>query len=354
MPYACALEVCTTFCAHIAGALIPIFGPSFPSRCVPVEAPEHGRMKIDPKTVHEATVQAEAYRLRYSTYTPSSKSSSRESYSPQHPIRPYPHRRAHANVNGAQKLDRRLRLKRAFGSESPHETTTSDTDLGDTSSGEGGYVHSNSPATPVLMSGTLSRPKPWDGLAHSQNTMVQASSSPPSPYKGPNPLLSAIPRSTGVGDMQMALSHNNGSGIGGRQWPHVSSYIMHGSHRGYNHCKRRAADLDADKDYDGGEESGSVTGTDDRGSLDGKTISEQDDVSMADGGNVSVVGDTSCGVGNKTGTGIGGAEKKAAWLLMRLSVKDGESGAGFRGLGADDSEGKVDGPLFKKRRVVSM
>src|ERR1700709_1645731 len=80
MPYNCALAVCTTFCSHIAGALIPIFGPDFPSQCVLPEAPEHGRMIIDPSLVHSATTQAEAYRLQYSTFTP--KSTPRESYSP--------------------------------------------------------------------------------------------------------------------------------------------------------------------------------------------------------------------------------------------------------------------------------
>jgi hypothetical protein len=47
--------------------------------------------------------------------------------------------------------------------------------------------------------------------------------------------------------------------------------------------------------------------------------------------------------------GIGGAEKKAAWLLMKLSVKDGECGAEV----AKERE-MSDGPRIKRRRATSM
>src|ERR1700733_6660488 len=82
MPFSCALAVCTTFCSHIAAALIPIFGPTFPSQCVPPEAPEHGRMIIDRSLIIAATEQAEAFRQHYSRITP--KSTPRTSYSPQY------------------------------------------------------------------------------------------------------------------------------------------------------------------------------------------------------------------------------------------------------------------------------
>lgn len=344
MPYACALEVCATFCAHIAGALIPIFGPSFSSRCVPIEAPEHGRMIIDPQTVHEATAQAEAYRLRYSTYPSSSSkaSSSRESYSPQiqHSIR-------HALPsmgNGTQTLGRRLRLKRAFGGESvsPYDTTT-DTDV-DTSSGEGGaYFHSNSPTKPLSMSSTMSRPRGvgnWGNhnvLSHASNGNINTSSPPP--FKAPNPLLSAIPRSTGVMDMQMALSnhHNTNQNINSGVFGNGRSYI-------HNHSNSKRRVKEVDEDYDGGEESGSVTGTDDKGSVDEKINDDAGSV------NVSVADSGSA-------TSIGGAEKKAAWLLMKLSVKDGESGAGAGGAEATHGHATVaesDGPRIKRRRATSM
>lgn len=65
MPFACAKAVCTTFCASIAGALIPIFGPDFPSLCISPDAPEHGRMQIDPMIVMESAREAEMFRRMY-------------------------------------------------------------------------------------------------------------------------------------------------------------------------------------------------------------------------------------------------------------------------------------------------
>ncbi|KHJ32794.1 putative apses transcription factor xbp1 [Erysiphe necator] len=58
MPFNCARDLCATFCHHIASALIPIFGPSFPSICIHPEAPEYGRMIISSKTIAEAAIQA--------------------------------------------------------------------------------------------------------------------------------------------------------------------------------------------------------------------------------------------------------------------------------------------------------
>lgn len=65
MPFACAKAVCATFCAAIAGALIPIFGPDFPSQCISPDAPEHGRMSIDPAIITESAREAELFRRMY-------------------------------------------------------------------------------------------------------------------------------------------------------------------------------------------------------------------------------------------------------------------------------------------------
>ncbi|RSL58044.1 hypothetical protein CEP54_008030 [Fusarium duplospermum] len=62
MPYQCARAVCATFCYEIAGALIPIFGPSFPLDCIPRESQGFGRMVIDSQLVVEATREAEIAR----------------------------------------------------------------------------------------------------------------------------------------------------------------------------------------------------------------------------------------------------------------------------------------------------
>ena len=62
MPYNCAKAVCATFCYKIAGALIPIFGPSFPSLCAHPDSPDYGRMTIDPAIIASATREAERNR----------------------------------------------------------------------------------------------------------------------------------------------------------------------------------------------------------------------------------------------------------------------------------------------------
>lgn len=65
MPYQCARAVCATFCHNISGALIPIFGPDFPSLCTQVDAPEYSRMIIDQAIVIRSTQEAEYYRRLY-------------------------------------------------------------------------------------------------------------------------------------------------------------------------------------------------------------------------------------------------------------------------------------------------
>lgn len=65
MPFSCAKAVCATFCGSIAGALIPIFGPDFPSKCTSPDAPDHGRMAINPTIVAESAREAEMFRRMY-------------------------------------------------------------------------------------------------------------------------------------------------------------------------------------------------------------------------------------------------------------------------------------------------
>ncbi|KAK7998026.1 Thioesterase/thiol ester dehydrase-isomerase [Apiospora arundinis] len=66
MPFNCAKAVCATFCYRIAGALIPIFGEDFPPMCIPPDAPEHGRMIIDPTIILQSTREADHFRRFYS------------------------------------------------------------------------------------------------------------------------------------------------------------------------------------------------------------------------------------------------------------------------------------------------
>ena len=141
-------------------------------------------------------------------------------------------------------------------------------------------------------------------------------------YKGANPLLSAIPRSTGL-DIAMSGTWRAGT------------------------SKRRVEEVDADDEYDG--ETASIA-TDDKGSADGKGV-----------------GSTHGGGSDREIEDVGGVEKKAAWLLMKLSVKDGEAGAemyggkdrsGDRGCGGGvrmgGAMGGFEGPRIKRRRATSM
>lgn len=70
MPYDCARAVCATFCCDIAPALIPLFGPSFPSECIPRHSPSHGRMVIDPSIIASSSRQAHMFRQMNATTTP--------------------------------------------------------------------------------------------------------------------------------------------------------------------------------------------------------------------------------------------------------------------------------------------
>lgn len=70
MPYQCAKAVCATFCHHIAGALIPIFGPDFPSICIPPGAPDHARMIIDSAIIGQSKREADYHRRVYSSMMP--------------------------------------------------------------------------------------------------------------------------------------------------------------------------------------------------------------------------------------------------------------------------------------------
>ncbi|KAI1304563.1 hypothetical protein F5Y03DRAFT_406892 [Xylaria venustula] len=75
MPYHCAKAVCATFCYNISGALIPIFGPDFPSLCTQVDAPDYSRMIIDPAIVLQSTQEADYYRRLYSNSSTASTAS---------------------------------------------------------------------------------------------------------------------------------------------------------------------------------------------------------------------------------------------------------------------------------------
>jgi hypothetical protein len=76
MPFDCARAVCTTFCYRIATALIPIFGPSFPADCVPLNHTEPANMRIDESIVLKSARKAETFRQIYMTRFLASKKGS--------------------------------------------------------------------------------------------------------------------------------------------------------------------------------------------------------------------------------------------------------------------------------------
>jgi hypothetical protein len=296
MPYSAALAVCATFCSTIAGALIPLFGPSFPSLCVPEEAPEYKRMIIDPVIIIQATAEAASYRVRHTMMRPKSV---RSSYSPEQ--RTLGSVSMHATPP-RNNLERRLRLKRTFGGDSPYGTPTdtdADGNASETSSGDGYYC---SPVTPVSAN-SLHMPQTWQ----SNNLLSQPANSsihlhqPLKLAPGPDPHLSAIPRSARLIDVQMS----NLSAI-----------------------KRRVEEVDADDEMEPYE-----------------CVSPKKDK----------IDRERCAADNAVLSSIfdgGGAEQNAALLLMKLNVKDGES--------ANERSPKVeqgstfDQPRIKRRRATSM
>jgi hypothetical protein len=249
-------------------------------------------MIIDRSLIIAATEQAEAFRQHYSRITP--KSTPRTSYSPQ-----YSENHELRNMTPPA-VGRRLRLKRTFGN-NPYGTPTDtdrETNGSETSSGDGYFCSPGTPASISIMS------QRWNhnAVSHASNSSINIS--PPQALEGPNPWLSAIPRSTGLAEVNMTFAWRN---------------------------KRRAEEVEADDHGYDGEESGESI-TDDKSADDEKA---------------TVDGDCSRGE-----NGVGGTEKKAAWLLMKLSVKDGERAS--ETLQAEKGTVMGYGPRVKRRRATSV
>ena len=62
MPFEAAKAVAATFCWNIRYALTPIFGPDFPSQCIPPDSDRFGEMVIDAEVTRRCTEEARAYR----------------------------------------------------------------------------------------------------------------------------------------------------------------------------------------------------------------------------------------------------------------------------------------------------
>ncbi|KAB8301349.1 hypothetical protein EYC80_003230 [Monilinia laxa] len=434
MPYSCALAVCATFCSHIAPALIPIFGPQFPSQCVVPDAPEHGRMIIEQNIVHAAAAEAESYRLQHTSFTPKSSNSvtPRDSASPQQQNSNYPVRNNTMTppTSSSGHLERRLRLKRTYGGESPYAESSTDHDAAsETSSGDAAYFYSPVMPTPGLAVtnwGVHTRPYLPNSPSHPFSTMNH--------HQHQNANTQSI--NSGINISGMGIGMGMGIGGHGHGHNHAHNHKLMSSHisvsgpmvvgpGGTNpwlsaiprsiggladmtanwRVKRRAGELEghssderereryihhphpvhpADEEYDGGEESASATGDEKspgRARSDDKTVERENLLTSTLLTSASLTNEANFAQnqiqsnikangkvpGEQTTMAVGD-EKKAAWLLMKLSVKDGEVAAAspllpsismaatpiLRSIKWYKDEMDGDGPRVKRRRALSM
>ncbi|KAI8279126.1 hypothetical protein K4K59_008985 [Colletotrichum sp. SAR11_240] len=180
MPYECAKAVCATFCYNIAGALIPIFGPSFPSMCIPPGSPDYGRMVIDHRIVEDAIREADLSRKVQHHGFPSVGLNHLPSidHRPMRPLRD----------------DRRLRLNTRLMS--PYSDTDGDArSCPDSASSNGSdsvsYSYGFHPAPPPLRH----PPPPTSGWTPA-NRPAEPYRLVDESYRSPHPYLSAVPRFT--------------------------------------------------------------------------------------------------------------------------------------------------------------
>ncbi|KAL0933202.1 APSES transcription factor Xbp1 [Colletotrichum truncatum] len=178
MPYDCAKAVCATFCYTIAGALIPLFGPLFPSLCIPPGSPDYQRMVIDRRIVEAAIREADLSRkVQRHGY-----SSVGMSHSPSLDSQP----------TRSLRDDKRLRLDTRRPSpyndmdveghrSGPDSASSNGSDVS-YSYGHHHALHSRYPQPPTSGWTPVNRPEPY--------RLVDKS------YRSPNPYLSAVPRFT--------------------------------------------------------------------------------------------------------------------------------------------------------------
>ncbi|KAI3399654.1 hypothetical protein diail_6002 [Diaporthe ilicicola] len=380
MPHACAKAVCATFCAPIAGALIPIFGPDFPSRCISPDAPEHGRMAIDPAIVAESGREAELFRRVFANANAVSVNSHlplqpQQMHHYSHgPALPSPtsipsprlarrglHRHGSPYDYERDRVDFGGRLCFKMGLDSPH-ATESDPEIHigpETPSMAHAPTHHRSipysPMSPPRSSGWTVANHP--GHSHSSSTSsnnIPHSYSEDFPYAGgPNPLLSAIPR---FGHASR-LDHYQTSS---QRLPPVSR-----TSAAWNTSKRSAPEAEAEFDYDGQSESSPTTTATTAtsrasGGRDRDRHREEDEPSSAS---------------NAAAATTTGAEKNAALLLMNLSVRDHRDvrcrdqrqnggrapegdrvprGCGHESMSMSPVSATADGHRSKRRRATSM
>ncbi|KAK2614051.1 hypothetical protein N8I77_000911 [Diaporthe amygdali] len=373
MPHACAKAVCATFCAPIAGALIPIFGPDFPSQCTSPDAPEHGRMAIDPAIVAESGREAELFRRVFANVNAANVNS----HLPLHPQQMHHYSHGSALPSPTSIPSPRLARRGLHRHGSPYDYERDRVDFGGRVCFKRGMdsphatesdpeIHIE-PETPSLPHASHHRSLPYSPMSpprssgwtvanhpgHS-HTSSALSNNPPHTYSddflypsGPNPLLSAIPR---FGHASR-LDHYQTS----QRLPPISR-----TSAAWNTSKRPAPEAEVEFDYDGQSESSPTT-----------TVTTA--TSRASGGRDRDREDDEPPTASNAATT--GAEKNAAMLLMNLSVRDHRDvryggdrenggpppegdciprGCGQESMSMSPVSATADGHRSKRRRATSM
>ncbi|KAI0890324.1 uncharacterized protein GGS22DRAFT_11968 [Annulohypoxylon maeteangense] len=341
MPYYCAKAVCATFCHNIAGALIPIFGPDFPSRCIPPEAPEYSRMIIDPAIVVQATRDAERFRRLYTNSITSSDNGGGR-VSPPRDRRPL-FRSPYDDPRQSHQHYRRHLVRKPFavptGCDSPYATDT-DSDMSPVAQERGGMIHRDRfPYSPMAPP-----PPPPPSLVTPSFRPTSSGWTPanvvlPHHYEapGPSPWLSAVPRFTTTAHLPPYPS------------PHTLSQPHPQPWRGGS--KRSADHVETEFEYENNRDQG-------RASENSRTptttsphkilapTNRNDDGYEKNNNNKLAIDPTA----------VLGADKNAALLLMNLSVRDtratGGSGAGVTSEMSSPCGGEF--PRIKRVRANSM
>ncbi|KAI0843215.1 hypothetical protein F5Y06DRAFT_304662 [Hypoxylon sp. FL0890] len=303
MPFQCAKAVCATFCHSIAEALIPIFGPDFPSLCPPAEAPDYGRMVIDPAIVLQSTREAEHFRRLYSNSITSSAGVSGGRVSPPRDRRPIfrnPYddpRQSHQSHHY-----RRHPIRKTFpvptGCDTPYATDT-DSDMSPVAPDRGSMSHRDrfpySPIPPPPPPPPLVPPpfRPTSSGWTPANVVMPHNYATP----GPSPWLSAVPRFTTPAHLPPYPS------------PHSHSHSHSQPWRGGS--KRPAEYVEADYEYENNRQKGRVGESN-------RTLS-----AVVGSNKVENLRDDSYKEKPSADSPtILGADKNAALLLMNLSVRD--------------------------------
>lgn len=108
-----------TFCHAIAPALIPLFGPLFPSECIRPSSPGFESMRIDPAIIVQSTIQLQTFR---DTFLPQPGGPHPTQQAQQHGS---PHSAAPSSVNDSSPANRQERTPRLVSAWSAINTPTS-------------------------------------------------------------------------------------------------------------------------------------------------------------------------------------------------------------------------------------